>query len=125
MEKYIYDDHNGLWYELQGDYYIPCLVLDEADSQPIGVWGRKHRDYLAEHRSAFYATLVLEGRLYSYLAEVDHRATEMLDRLMKQMTVQEGVTEQLRAQDQMAWVRAMNSIRNRVEEVINAEVIYA
>ena len=78
-----------------------------------------------EHRSVFYSTLVLEGRLYSYLAEVDHRATEMLDRLMKQMTVQEGVTEQLRAQDQMAWVRAMNSIRNRVEEVINAEVIYA
>ena len=125
MEKYIYDDHNGLWYELQGDYYIPCLVLDEADSQPIGVWGRKHRDYLAEHRSAFYATLVLEGRLYSYLAEVDHRATDMLDRLMKQMTAQEGVTEQLKAQDQMAWVRAMNSIRNRAEEVINAEVIFA
>ena len=125
MEKYIYDDHNGLWYELQGDYYIPCLVLDEADSQPIGVWGRKHRDYLAEHRSAFYATLVLEGRLYSYLAEVDHRATEMLDRLMKQMTAQEGVTEQLKAQDQMAWVRAMNSIRNRAEEVVNTEVIFA
>ena len=125
MEKYIYDDHNGLWYELQGDYYIPCLVLDEADSQPIGVWGRKHRDYLAEHRSAFYATLVLEGRLYSYLAEVDHRATEMLDRLMKQMTTQEGVTEQLKIQDQMAWVRAMNSIRNRAEEIVNAEVIFA
>ena len=125
MEKYIYDDHNGLWYELQGDYYIPCLVLDEADSQPIGVWGRKHRDYLAEHRSAFYATLVLEGRLYSYLAEVDRRATEMLDRLMKQMTAQEGVTDQLKAQDQMAWVRAMNSIRNRAEEVVNTEVIFA
>ena len=125
MEKYIYDDHNGLWYELQGDYYIPCLVLDEADSQPIGVWGRKHRDYLAEHRSAFYATLVLEGRLYSYLAEVDHRATDMLDRLMKQMTTQEGITEQLKAQNQMAWIRAMNGIRNRAEEVVNAEVIFA
>ena len=125
MEKYIYDDHNGLWYELQGDYYIPCLVLDEADGQPIGVWGRKHRDYLAEHCSAFYATLVLEGRLYSYLAEVDHRATDMFERLMKQMTAQEGVTEQLKARDQMAWVRAMNSIRNRAEEVINAEVIFA
>ena len=125
MEKYIYDDHNGLWYELQGDCYIPCLVLDEADSQPIGVWGRKHRDYLAEHRSAFYVTLVLEGRLYSHLAEVDHRATDMLDRLMKQMTAQEGVTEQLKARDQMAWVRAMNSIRNRAEEIVNAEVIFA
>ena len=125
MEKYIYDDHNGLWYELQGDYYIPCLMLDEADSQPIGVWGRKHRAYLAEHRSGFYATLVLEGRLYSHLVEVDHRATEMLDRLMKQMTAQEGVTEQLKAQDQMAWVRAMNSIRNRAEEIVNAEVIFA
>ena len=125
MEKYIYDDHNGLWYELQGDYYIPCLMLDDADSQPIGVWGRKHRDYLAEHRSGFYATLVLEGRLYSYLAEVDHRATDMLDRLMKQMTAQEGVTDQMKARDQMTWVRAMNSIRNRAEEVINAEVIFA
>lgn len=125
MEKYIYDKNNGLWYELQGDYYIPCLVLDETDTQPIGMWGRRHLSYLREHRPVLHTSLVLSGKLHRYLAEVDNRATEMLDLLVKQMAQQEGITEELKAQDQMAWVGAMNSIRNRAEEIVDAEVIFA
>ena len=125
MEKYIYDKNNGLWYELQGDYYIPCLVLEEADTQPIGMWGRKHLRYIKEHRPVLYTSLVVSGKLHSHLAEIDNRANEMHDLLMKQMAQQEGITEQLKAQDQMTWVGAMNSIRNRAEEIVDVEVIFA
>ena len=124
MEKYIYDNNNGLWYELQGDYYIPCLVLEE-DLQPIGMWGRKRLRYIKEHRPVLHTTLLLSGKLNSYLAEIDNRATEMFDLLVKQLAEKEGITEQLKAADQMAWVGAMNNIRNRAEEIVNAEVIYA
>ena len=124
MEKYIYNEQNGLWYELQGDYYIPCLVLDEEDSQTIGMWGRKHLRYLKEHRPVLHTTLLLNGKLNSHLVEIDNRATEMFDLIVKQLAEKEGITEQLKAQDQMAWVGAMNSIRNQAEEIINAEIIY-
>ena len=124
MVKYIYDQNNGLWYELQGDYYIPCLVLDETDTPPIGMWGRRHLSYLKEHRSVLHTSLVLSGKLHSYLVEVDNRATEMLDRLIKQMAAQQGITEQLKAQDQMTWVQRMNNIRNAAEEIVLQEVIY-
>ena len=125
MEKYIYNEQNGLWYELQGDYYIPCLVLDEEDAQPIGMWGRKHLRYIKEHRPVLHTTLLLSGKLNSYLVEIDNRATEMFDLLMKQLAEKEGITEQLKATDQMAWVQHMNNIRNAAEEIVNAEVIFA
>ena len=125
MEKYIYNKQNGLWYELQGDYYIPCLVLDEEDAQPIGMWGRKYLRYIKQHHRALYTTLLISGKLHSHLAEIDNRATEMFDRLVKQLAEKEGITEQLKAQDQMAWVQRMNNIRNRAEEIVNTEVIYA
>ena len=125
MEKYIYNEQNGLWYELQGDYYIPCLVLDEEDAQPIGMWGRKYLRYIKQHHRALYTTLLISGKLHSHLAEIDNRATEMFDRLVKQLAEKEGITEQLKAQDQMAWVQRMNNIRNRAEEIVNTEVIYA
>ena len=125
MEKYIYNNNNGLFYELQGDYYIPCLVLDEEETQPIGMWGRKHLRYIKEHRRALYTTLLISGKLNSHLAEIDSQATEMFDRLVKQLSEKEGITEQLKAQDQMAWVGAMNNIRNTAEEIVNAEVIFA
>ena len=83
MEKYIYNEQNGLWYELQGDYYIPCLVLDEEDTPPIGMWGRKHLRYIKEHRRALYTTLLISGKLNSHLAEIDNQSTEMFDRLVK------------------------------------------
>lgn len=125
MEKYIFDRNNGLWYELQGDYYIPCLVLDEVDTQPIGIWGRKHLCYIKEYRPALYTNLLTSGKLSSYLAEVDNRAKEMLDLLVKQMAEKQGVAEQLKAQDQMAWVQRMNNIRNAAEEIVNTEAIFA
>lgn len=124
MKKYIYDQNNDLWYKLQGDYYIPCLVLDETDNHSIGMWGRRHLRYLKEHRPVLHTSLVLSGKLHSYLVEVDNRATEMLDRLVKQMAAQQGITEQLKVQDQMTWVQRMNNIRNAAEEIILQEVIY-
>lgn len=125
MEQHIYNEQNGLWYELQGDYYIPCLVLDEEDAQPIGMWGRKHLRYIKEHRPVLHTTLLLSGKLNSHLVEIDNRATEMFDLLMKQLAEKEGITEQLKATDQMAWVQHMNNIRNAAEEIVNAEVIFA
>ena len=125
MEKYYYNSENGLWYELQGDYYIPCLILGEEDKRPIGRWGRKHLRYLKEHRPVLYMVLLLGGKLSGHLAEIDARATEMYDLLMKQMAEKEGINEQLKAKDPMTWVGAMNNIRNRVEEIVNAEVIFA
>ena len=125
MEKYIYNEQNGLWYELQGDYYIPCLGLDEENTQPIGMWGRKHLRYIKEHRPVLHTTLLLSGKLNSHLAEINQRASEMFDLLIKQLVEKEGITEQLKATDQMAWVGAMNNIRNRAEEIVNTEVIYA
>ena len=124
MEKYIFDQSNGLWYELQGDYYIPCLVLDEAGTSPIGMWGRKHEQYLKEHRPVLYSDLVLSGILYSYLADIDTQARNKLHLLITQLAEKEGINEQLKAQDQMVWVGAMISIRNRAEEIMLQEPIY-
>ena len=125
MEKYIYNEQNGLWYELQGNYYIPCLVLDEEDSQPIGMWGRKYLRYIKEHRPVLHTTLLLSGKLNSHLTEINQQASEMFDLLIKQLVEKEGITEQLKATNQMAWVGPMNNIRNRAEEIVNTEVIYA
>jgi len=124
MKKYIFDQSNGLWYELQGDSYIPCLVLDETGTSPIGMWGRKHQQYLKEHRPVLYFDLVLSGKLHSYLADIDTQARNKLHLLITQLAEKEGINEQLKAQDQMAWVGAMNNIRNRAEEIILQELIY-
>lgn len=124
MEKYMFDQSNGLWYELQGDYYIPCLVLDEAAAPPIGMWGRKHQQYLKEHRPMLYSDLILSGKLYGYLADIDTQARNKLHQLVTQLAEKEGINEQLKSQDQMAWVRAMNNVRDRAEEIILQELIY-
>lgn len=97
----------------------------KTDAHPIGMWGRKHLRYIKEHRPVQYTSLVVSGKVHSHLAEVDHRATEMFNHLIKQMAQREGITEELKAQDQMAWVRRMNNIRNAAEEIVNAEVIFA
>ena len=124
MEKYIYDNSNGLWYELHGDYYLPCLVIPEEEIHTIGIWGRKHQQYLREHRSMVYTDLVLSGKLYSYLADIDTQACNMLDLLVMQLAEKEGINEDLKEQDQLSWVRAMNNIRNRAEEIVLNELIY-
>ena len=124
MEKYIYDNSNGLWYELHGDYYLPCLVIPEEEIHTIGIWGRKHLDYIKEHRPVLHADLVLSGKLYSYLADIDTQARNKLNLIATQLAEKESITEELKAQDQMAWVRAMNNIRNRAEEIVFKELIY-
>lgn len=123
MEKYIFDQCNSLWYELQGNYYIPYLVLDEAGTSPIGMWGRKHQQYLKEHRPMIYSDLVLSGKLHGYLADIDTQARNKLHLLVTQLAEKEGINEQMKSQDQMAWVGAMNNIRNRAEEIILQELI--
>ena len=99
-------------------------MLDEEDAQPIGMWGRKYLRHIKEHRPVLHTTLLLSGKLNSHLAEIDNRATEMFDRLVKQMAEKECITEQLKASNQMAWVGTMNNIRNTAEEIVNAEVIF-
>ena len=125
MDKYIYDNSNGLWYELQGDYYIPCLVLPaEKEERHIGVWGHRHLRYIREHKKVFYTDLVISGKLQAYLADVEEQAQELFDRLMKQRSEREGITEKLKAENQMEWVARMNNIRNSTTEVVNAELIF-
>ena len=124
MKKHIYDENNGLWYELIGDYYIPVLTLSSEEQRPIGKWGRMHRDYLKEHRPILFNDLVLNGQLWPYLADLNEQTQERLSLIVEQMKKAEGVTEDLKAADQMAWVDAMNSIRNRAEEIVLHEMIY-
>ena len=124
MDKYIFDESNGLWYELQGDYYIPCLILSEEETQPIGLWGQRHKQYLKEHKHFLYITMLIEGTLNSYLADIDRQAQERLLLLTKQIAEQENVTEQLKADNAMLWVQKMNEIQSRVREIIYSEIIY-
>ena len=124
MKKHIYDERNGLWYELIGDYYIPVLTLSSDEQRPIGKWGRMHRDYLKEHRPILFNDLILSGKLWTYLGDLNEQAQERLSLIVDQMKASEGVTEEMKAADQMAWVGVMNSIRNRAEEIILREMIY-
>ena len=124
MEKFIYDGNNGLWYELQGDYYIPCLKLPNEEQKEIGIWGMRHLDYLKQHRKATYNRLQAEFKLNSYLYDINSQAEEMFDTLIKRFKQTEGITEQLKADNQMEWVVRMNNIRCRANEIINKELIY-
>ena len=124
MEKYIYNEKNGLWYELQGDYYLPCLKLPEEETVHIGIWGQRHRRYLKSHRRALYTSLLTSGKLNSYLVDIDRQAEKMFSRLVKQLAEAEGVTEALKAADQMEWVGRMNSVRDRAREIVATEFLY-
>ena len=124
LPERIHDETNGLDYVLVGDYYIPALRLTE-ESRPIGHWGRRRKAYLEEARPALYCSLLLSGKLWTHLADVDEQAQERLDLIMEQMKAAEGVTEELKARNQLAWVQHMNSIRSRAEEIIYAELVYA
>ncbi len=114
---------NGIDYILVGDYYIPDLKLPE-ESRPIGRYGRLHREYLKQEHPARYSSLILTGKLWTYLADLNEQAEERLDLIMEQVKAAEGVTEELKARDQLEWVGRMNNIRNRAEEIINSELIY-
>ena len=124
MEKYIYDESNGLWYELNGDYYLPCFTLPEVETKEIGVWGMRHEDYIKSRRKATYNRLSFEGELNSRLFEINAQAEEMFDNLIVQYKKSEHITEELKFTDQMEWVRRMNNIKQRVTEIVNNELIY-
>ena len=125
MDKYIYDEKNGLWYELQGDYYLPCLKLPKEESRHIGVWEQRHLRYLKQHRKILYSELLISGNLNDYLADLNEQAEEMFSRLVKQLAEKEGLTEALKAENQMLWVQKMNNIHNAAMEVVSNDLIYA
>ena len=123
MTKTIFEEMGGTYTQV-GDYLLPDLKLPQEEQQPIGVWGQRHRRYLKEHRRATYATLLTGGKLNDYLADIDRQAEKLFSRLVKQMAEAEGVTETLKAANQMEWVGRMNSIRSRAMEIVNSELIY-
>ena len=123
MKKYIYEETNGLWYERRGDYYFPCLTAEKA--LPIGIWGQRHLRYIKQNRRTLYLELKTSGRLNAYLADMDRQAETMLDQLVTQMSEREGITEALKADNQMLWMQRMNNIRARAEETVKHILIYA
>ena len=124
MDKYIFDESIGLWYELQGDYYIPCLILSEEETQPISLWGQRHKQYLKEHKQFLYTTMLIEGTLNRYLADINQQAEQMFHRLIDEMAQKQGVTEQLKAENQMEWVQQMNACKAQAEEIVKFELVY-
>ena len=125
MDKYIYDESNGLWYELQGEYYLPCLTLPPEEEKPIGLWGQRHLRYIKEYKRLLYVNLLTSGKLNSYLANINEQAEELFFRLVKQLAEKEGVTEKLKSTNQMTWICVMNNIQARVREIVNEEIIFA
>ena len=124
MEKRIYNEHTGISYTLQGDYYLPDLKLPEQEDKPIGLWGQRHLKYIKQHRKILYINLLTSGKLNGYLANIDKQAEDMFFRLMEQIAEREGVTEQLKADNQIEWVARMNNIRSRATEIVNHDLIY-
>ena len=124
MTKTIFEEMGGV-YVRKGDYLLPCLSLPaEKENRPIGVWGQRHLRYLRQHRKVFYTNLLTSGKLDSYLADIDKQAEDMFFRLVEQMAEREGVTEQLKAENQIEWVGRMNNICSRAAEIVNAELIF-
>lgn len=123
MEKTIFELMGGT-YTLQGDYYLPNLALPAEKNKPIGIWGQRHKRYLREHKRVTYANLFTSGKLNSYLANIDEQAEDMFSRLVKQMAKIQGLTESLKANDQLEWIGKMNSIRHAATEIVNNELIF-
>ena len=124
MERFITDERTGLKYELVGDYYLIAGDDEPEEDRPIGIWGQRHLRYLREHHRVRYANLLTSGELNAYLADIDRQAEELFLRLVKQMADAEGITETLKASDQMEWVRRMNNVRSRAFEIVEADIIY-
>ena len=124
MKKTIFEEIGGTYIRF-GDYFIPCLTLPEEEQRFIGIWGQRHKRYLKEHKRAVYITLLTSGRLNSYLADIDEQAEEMFSRLVKRMAEREGMTEQLKAENQLLWIQKMSNIQSCVREVVESEIIYS
>lgn len=125
MKKQIYDESNGLSYTLHGDYYLPNLVLPAEKAATYGKYGIQRRTFLKEHRRGLYVSLLLQGKLMEHLNQTDRVANKRIELLVRQMAEQQGVTEQLKEENQMAWVGMVNNIRNAAEEMVLKEFIYA
>ena len=123
MKQHFTDEKTGIRYTLQGDYYLPDLALPAEEQQPIGIWGQRHLRHLKQNRRVLYANLLTSGKLNSYLADINRQAKEIFSRLVKQMAEREGVTEQLKADNQMEWVGRMNNICSRAIEIVNNDLI--
>ena len=123
MKKTIFEEMGGT-YIRHGDYLIPCLTLPEEEQRFIGVWGQRHKCYLKEHKRAFYITLLTSGRLNSYLADIEEQAQERSERIVEQMKQVQGITEQLKAENQLEWVGRMNNVQACAREIVDKEVIY-
>lgn len=121
--KSIFEQSGGT-YTMQDDYRLPNLTLPAEEERPIGVWGQRRLQYLKQHHKVLYYNLLTSGKLHSHLADTEEQAQALFSRLVKEYAEKEGVTEQLKSADQMAWVRRMNNIRNRATEVVNAEVVF-
>lgn len=124
MEKRICNEQTGIGYTLQGDYYLPDLALPNEEIKPVDLWGQRHARHLKQNHKVLYMNLLTSGKLNDHLADIDVHAENMFSRLVKQMAEREGVTEQLKADDQMEWVARMNNIRSRATEIVNNEIIY-
>ena len=124
MERRIYNEQTGISYSLQGDYYLPDLALPEQEDKPIGLWGQRHLRYIKQHRKIFYINLLISGKLNEHLTDIDKQAENMFSQLVKQTAKREGVTEQLKSDNQMEWVARMNNIRSRATEIVNNDIIY-
>ncbi|MDY3222153.1 MAG: TnpV protein [Schaedlerella sp.] len=123
MKKTIFEEIGGT-YIRHGDYLIPCLTLTEEEQRFIGVWGQRHKRYLKEHKEAVYITLLTSGRLNSYLADIEEQAQERFERIVEQMKQAHGITERLKAENQMEWVARMNNIQSCAREIVDKEMIY-
>ena len=123
MKKTIFEEMGGI-YIRHGDYLIPCLTLPEEEQRFIGVWGQRHKRYLKEHKEAVYITLLTSGRLNSYLADIEEQAQERFERIIEQMKQEQGITEQLKAENQMEWVARMNNLQSCAREIVDKEMIY-
>lgn len=125
MKKHITDEKTGIRYTLYGDYYLPDLELPTEEERPIGIWGQRHLLYIRQHRKALYTGLFLDGKLNGYLADLNEQAENMFFRLVKELAEKEGITETLKAENQMLWVQRMNAVRETATEIVNNDLIYA
>ena len=125
MKKHITDEKTGISYTLHGDYYLPDLELPAEEERSIGIWGQRHLRYIREHRKALYTGLFLDGKLNSYLADLNEQAEDMFFRLVKELAEKEGITETLKAENQMLWVQQMNAVQETAMEIVNDDLIYA
>ena len=125
LPRHTTDNETGISYTLHGDYYLPDLILPpEKDNRHVGMWGLMHKQYLMEHRKALFTHLAMGNELHTYLADIEEQASEMFDSIVRDIKKAEGVTEQLKAENQMAWIGAMENIQNRAREIVKSELIY-